>query len=48
MSARTLATSVRNMSSRARQLAAYRHSLGTRADLPEAPLPPAEDANAPK
>ncbi len=33
---------------RAHQLAAYLHSLGTTADLPEAPLPPAEDANAPK
>lgn len=33
---------------RARQLAAYLRSLGTGADLPEAPLPPVEDANAPK
>lgn len=34
---------------RARQLAAYLRSLGTSAELPEAPLPPpAEDAPAPK
>jgi cytochrome c oxidase cbb3-type subunit II len=33
---------------RAYQLAAYLRSLSTSTDLPEAPLPPAEDANAPK
>lgn len=33
---------------RANQLAAYLRSLSTSVDLPEAPLPPAEDAPAPK
>ena len=33
---------------RARQLAAYLRSLSTTVELPEAPLPPVEDATAPK